>query len=104
MAISYAHKPIYPQRLFATPLELILEYLGAHTIILAGITTNACVLISAGDVFLRGYRMLVPSDCVAALSADIQRAALKFMAENFNAETAPAGKLDLGLLLCAKAA
>ncbi len=48
--------------------------------------------------------MLVPSDCVAALSADIQRAALKFMAENFNAETAPAGKLDLGLLLCAKAA
>lgn len=89
---------------FATPLELILEYLGARTIILAGITTNACVLISAGEVFLRGYRMIVPSDCVAALTPDAQGKALKLMEENFNAQMDPSAELDLTSLLRQKVA
>src|SRR5690242_7719212 len=38
---------------FATPLELVLQHLGARTVVIAGVTTNACVLITAGDVFLR---------------------------------------------------
>ena len=80
---------------FATPLELILQYLGAHTVILTGVTTNACVLISAGDVFLRGYRLFVPSDCVAALTQQAQEQALKIMADNFNADTSVSSELDL---------
>jgi nicotinamidase-related amidase len=31
------HSPFYP-----TPLELLVEYIGVKTVILAGITTNAC--------------------------------------------------------------
>lgn len=84
---------------FATPLELILQHLGAHTVVIAGITTNACVLISAGDVFLRGYRLFVPSDCVAALTQEAQSEALKIMRDNFNADTSPSSHLDLEALV-----
>jgi nicotinamidase-related amidase len=80
---------------FATPTEVILQYLGVHTIIIAGITTNACVLISAGDVFLREFRLFVPSDCVAALSEQDQAQALKLMSVNFGAETTPSSDLDI---------
>lgn len=80
---------------FATPLEMILQYLGAHTVILTGITTNACILISAGDVFLRGYRLFVPSDCVAALTQEAQEEALRIMSENYSADTRVSSELDL---------
>jgi nicotinamidase-related amidase len=83
---------------FATPLELILQHLGAHTVVIAGVTTNACVLITAGDVFLRGYRLFVPSDCVAALTQESQLEALKIMSDNFNADTTPSTDLDLEAL------
>ena len=83
---------------FATPLELILQHLGAHTVVTAGVTTNACVLITAGDVFLRGYRLFVPSDCVAALTQEAQMEALKIMRDNFNADTTPSTELDLEAL------
>jgi nicotinamidase-related amidase len=84
---------------FATPLELILQYLGASTIIVAGITTNACVLISAGEIFLREYRLVVPSDCVAALTEVAQTQALTLMKDNFDALTTPSTELDLAFLV-----
>src|SRR3982074_946768 len=33
---------------YATPLDTLLSYLGVKTIILVGLTTNACVLMTAG--------------------------------------------------------
>ena len=88
------HSPFY-----ATPLQLLLEYIGVKTVILAGITTNACVMIAASDVYIRDYRLFVPSDCVAALTVRDQRNALKLMKQNFEATTTPSGRLDLSKLL-----
>jgi nicotinamidase-related amidase len=86
---------------FATPLEVILQHLGAHTVMMVGVTTNACVLISAGEVFVRGYRLVVPCDCVAALTPQAQRDALKLMEQNYQADTRPSTDLDLDSLLIA---
>src|SRR6187401_1658879 len=51
---------------FSTTLDTVLRYLGAHTLILAGIAGDRCVLFTANDAFLRDYRVFVPSDCVVA--------------------------------------
>jgi len=78
----------------ATPLDLILQSLGAHTVIIAGITTNSCVVLSAGDLFVRGYRLLVPCDCVAALTPELQEHSLKLMEESYHTQTGPLSELD----------
>jgi len=80
---------------FATPLDLILQHLGVHTVIVAGITTNACILISAGELFVRGFRLVVPSDCVAALTHDSHQKALMLMKDSFRAEVNPSYTLEL---------
>jgi nicotinamidase-related amidase len=83
---------------YATPLDTLLEYIRAKTVILAGITTNACVMITAGDVHVRDLGLFVPSDCVAALTEEDQIKALEFMQKNFDADTTPAEQLDLNAL------
>lgn len=64
---------------FATPLELLLRDLGADTLVITGIAGNICVLFSANDAYIRGYRVVVPSDCVASNTADDTRRALQQM-------------------------
>jgi nicotinamidase-related amidase len=83
---------------YATPLDTLLEYIGVKNVILAGITTNACVMITAGDIHVRDLGLFVPSDCVAALTEDEQTKALEFMERNFGADTTPAEQLDLNAL------
>jgi nicotinamidase-related amidase len=80
---------------YATPLDVLLEYIGVDTVIVAGITTNACVMITASDVYVRDFRLFVPSDCVAALTDEEQRNSLKLMEANFAADTTPSEKLAL---------
>jgi nicotinamidase-related amidase len=80
---------------YATPLEVLLEYIGADTVIVGGITTNACVMITASDLYIRDFRVLVPSDCVAALTYGEQRDALRLMKTNYGAKTTASKKLDL---------
>jgi hypothetical protein len=41
----------------------------AETLILTGITANIRVLFTANDAYMRDYRLFVPSDCVAASTA-----------------------------------
>jgi len=83
---------------YATPLETLLEYIGAKTLIVAGLTTNACVMITASDIYVRDYRLFVPSDCVAALTEEEQRKALELMEKNFAADTTPSLDLDFGAI------
>jgi nicotinamidase-related amidase len=60
---------------FATPLELLLRDLEADTLVIAGIAGNICVLFSANDAYIRGYRVVVPTDCIASNTrADTRRA------------------------------
>ena len=46
---------------------------------IAGIAADNCVLFSAMDAYLRGYRLWIPADCSAAESQDAHWQALEHM-------------------------
>jgi nicotinamidase-related amidase len=89
---------------FATPLETLLKYLGAHTLILTGITGDMCVLFTAADAFLRDYHVIVPEDCVASIDPEENRQALRYMARAMDVEIRPAADIDLARLQRPRAA
>ena len=51
---------------FSTTLDILLEYLGAKTLVLTGIAGNICVLFTANDAYLRDFGLIVPRDAVAS--------------------------------------
>lgn len=83
---------------YATPLAVLLEYLGARTLILAGLTSDRCVLMTASDAYLRAYGLYVPTDCTAAMVPGHNRHALDYMARVFKATTTPSDRLDLDVM------
>lgn len=53
---------------FSTSLEPLLQSLQVHKLILSGMATNLCVFFTAHDAHMRGYEIIVLSDCCAAES------------------------------------
>ena len=86
---------------FATPLETLLAYLGARTLILTGLTGDICVLLTAGDAFLRDLHVVVPSDGVASIDPEANRRALAYMKRVLDADVRPSSTLDFGQLCAA---
>jgi nicotinamidase-related amidase len=72
---------------FATPLELLLRQIGARELVVTGLATDRCVLLSAADAFVRGFRLWVPSDCCAAENATLHEQALAWMHHALRART-----------------
>jgi nicotinamidase-related amidase len=81
-----------------TPLDLLLRHLGARTLILTGVAANICVLFTANDAHMRGYRVIVPEDCVASETAGDTQHALRLMRDALSVEVCPAAELDLAAL------
>ena len=71
---------------YSTPLEYLLGRLGAKRLILTGQVTEQCILYSALDAYVRHYQVLVPTDAVAHIDADLGAAALRMMQRNMDAE------------------
>ena len=89
---------------FATPLETLLTYLGAKTLILTGLTGDMCILLTAGDAFLRDFHLVVPSDCLASIDPVENRRALAYMKRVFDADVRPSDTLDVAHLRRLRAA
>jgi nicotinamidase-related amidase len=51
---------------YVTPLDTLFSYLKVKAVILAGLITNACILSTASDLYVRDLDVCVPFDCVAA--------------------------------------
>ena len=79
----------------ATPLDTILSYLGARTVILAGLTTSACILLTPGEVYVRDLKLFVPADCVAGLKKTDHLKALDMLRSSFKANTTTSVRLTL---------
>ncbi len=75
---------------YSTTLELLINHFQAKTLVLAGLATNICVLFTANDAYLRGYSLVVPSDCVAANTPEDNDYALAQMEQILKADTRPA--------------
>ncbi len=80
---------------FQTNLELLLQHLGARRLILTGMATEMCVLFSAYDGYMRGFKIVVASDCVASEDAEQNAQALALMERVLKAEVTPAAQVRL---------
>jgi len=61
---------------YDTDLDLTLKDLGIDTVIVMGVVTNICVRSTIHDAFFRGYKVLVPRDCVMATGEREQESSL----------------------------
>ncbi|MEJ5990634.1 isochorismatase family cysteine hydrolase [Ramlibacter sp. PS3R-8] len=65
---------------YCTALELLLADMGARELVLAGLSSDMCVQMTAADAFLRGYEgVWVPPDCTAAETPQAKAASVKYM-------------------------
>lgn len=80
---------------FSTTLDILLEYLGAKSLILTGIAGNICVLFTANDAYMRDFALFVPHDCVASNTTEENEYALQQMAKVLKADTCASTCLDL---------
>ena len=71
---------------YATGLDALLRELGIDTVVLTGLVTHICVQHTAADAFFRGYRVVVPGDCVQAPTEEAHEASLRYMEEMYGAE------------------
>jgi nicotinamidase-related amidase len=78
---------------FSTTLEVLLERLDAERLILVGFAADICVLYTANDAYMRGFKVAVPSDCVASETKRQFRFALEHMSQRLKADTKKSDKV-----------
>lgn len=85
------HWIVKPQRsgFYGTPLGNLLLSLGVNSVIVAGVTTDICVLFTAHDAYMRGYSVSIPSDCCAALEDSHHNEALRFLQRVADVDSSP---------------
>lgn len=81
-----------------TTLHVLLQHLGARTLILTGVAGNFCVLFTAHDAYMRDFKLVVPSDCIASETDADDRHALEHMAKVVKADTRPSSGIDFARL------
>ncbi len=64
-------------------LEQLLRNLGIDTVLIAGTKTNVCCESTARDAMMLDFKVVMLSDCTAALSDDEHRAALETIIQQF---------------------
>lgn len=67
--IDYARDVVYTKRMpsafFETPLQSLLVWHQVDTVIVTGGSTSGCIRATAVESLSRGYRTVVPEECVA---------------------------------------
>jgi nicotinamidase-related amidase len=74
---------------YETPLDFLLDDLGATTVILTGQSADSCIMFTAHDAYLRKLMLWVPADCVASPKPAYTRAALAHQERVLHASIAP---------------
>ena len=71
---------------YASPLAYLLRRLETKTLILTGQVTEQCILYTALDGYIRHFDVVVPTDAVAHIDAELAEAALKMLRTNMRAD------------------
>lgn len=79
---------------YSTPLDLLLEQLGIHTLVIVGFAANSCVVFTANDAHIRGYQVVVPRDCTAANRPSLTKNALMHVETALSGDTRSAAKIE----------
>jgi nicotinamidase-related amidase len=84
---------------YHTQLDLLLEYLEVKTVVLAGFTTDICVLFTAADAYMRDLHVIIPEDCSAAPSVENHEYALEHMSRVLDARVVMSEDIHFDALL-----
>jgi nicotinamidase-related amidase len=85
-----------PSSFFETHLGSLLVARRVDTLIVTGGATSGCVRATVVDGFSRGYRVVVPEECVADADAPAHFSNLRDMARKY-ADVVPAGEVEAHL-------
>lgn len=80
---------------YATPMELLLQYLKCRRLILCGISGNMCVQFTACDAYMRDFKLFIPQDCMASNTEEANQQSLKYLKDVLKADITPSDELDL---------
>ena len=94
----FVFKPMH-SGFYQTTLELLLWHLGARRLILTGLASNICVLATANDAHMRGYRLWLPPDGMAATTEEEQSYAALHFSRVLSADTSLTEEIDLPYLV-----
>ena len=76
-----------------TGLDMLLRENGVDTVIVAGLHTNICDRHTSADAFFRGYKVVVPEDCVEAFDDAAHQQGLEYLKMCYKAEVLKAEEL-----------
>ncbi|MEK7805501.1 MAG: isochorismatase family cysteine hydrolase [Planctomycetota bacterium] len=71
---------------YKTTLDKLLKKLGTNHLILTGVVTNICILYTTAEAYMRGYKVTIPQNCVAALTKREHQFAMQQMSRIFHAK------------------
>jgi nicotinamidase-related amidase len=80
---------------FATPLDLLLRHLRVRRLFITGVSTDHCIVMTAAEARMRDYEVIVPRDCVAALSDRRNAQALHTLQEVHDIKTTTSARIRL---------
>jgi nicotinamidase-related amidase len=87
-------KPMH-SAFYQTPLDLLLDHLGTSFLVLAGLTTNSCILCTTHDANMRDFDVTVVSDCCAARTTREHKQAIENIREMAGARIVTLASLRL---------
>ncbi len=94
----YVLKPKH-SAFYLTPLDLILEQLGAEILVVVGVSTDICILFTANDAYMRDFKLIVPKDCVASILPQAKKSALEYIERILKADIRSSNNIDLQALV-----
>ncbi|RLG60537.1 cysteine hydrolase [Candidatus Geothermarchaeota archaeon] len=71
---------------FRTKLNECLKSMGIDSLILTGVHTHICIQHTAADAFFRGYKLIIPIECVAGKPIEEHQRSLEYMKRIYNAK------------------
>lgn len=80
---------------FQTNLDILLKYLGVHTLIVSGVAGDMCVLFTANDAYIRDFRVVAPADCMASEDATNNTQVSALMQRVLKADVTQSTEMDV---------
>jgi nicotinamidase-related amidase len=84
---------------YHSQLDLLIQYLQVRTIVIAGFTTDICVLFTASDAYLRDLDIILPPDCSTAVTIEHHERAIEYMERVLHVKAIPSAQIDFSELV-----